>query len=176
MKLRRCLGCCVTQASNAPTMNDTLNRISFKQHFILHISRVVHVKSSKPRIRRVKNLKAFAATVLSAEGVDESIFDQAGGIFSVAVGTRQSFQENNYISFRFGKFSMATALNGISRATLVGWVDKMSFTKRRFNPKKSLPKNSADEPFPTPKTPRSSNLFREQPEFLFLQLHDKLSR
>lgn len=47
MKLRRCLECCVTLSSIAPTMNDTLNRISFKQHFILHISGVVHVKSSK---------------------------------------------------------------------------------------------------------------------------------
>lgn len=135
MKLRRCLGFCVTRASNAPTMNDTLNRISFKQHFILHISRVVHVKSSKRKFGGSRTWKHLPQLSCRRKGLMNRYLTKPGE-FSVSLSERdKAFKK--IITFRFvlGNFPWQPPLNEISRATLVGWVDKMSFTKRRFNPK-----------------------------------------
>lgn len=86
--------CLLERCQLTHPQNDTSMRISFKQHFILHISRVVHEKSSsQTRIWRVKNLNGAASIVRSAEGLMNRYSAMPGEFISTSFRTRQSFQE-----------------------------------------------------------------------------------
>lgn len=80
--------------------NDTTMRISFKQHFILHISRVAHEKSSFANSEGQEPERLCLDCPLGGR-VDESIFGHAGGIyFSVVPNeTKLSREIISFVSF-----------------------------------------------------------------------------